>query len=202
MLTLDEASHTYTWDSKPVPSVTQILGASGLVDYSMIPPAALEKARQEGKATHRLVELDCAGTLDVAGLPEWMKPVYKAWREFKDTSGFVPILSEHQGYNNKLHYAGTLDLLCNLPYLKGWEGNILIDVKRSLYAGPVIGLQLSAYEMILASDKAMPKVDRRGALRLNKDGKFRIEPYDDRSDAAMFLSLLNIQRWREKHAIN
>lgn len=198
-LHFDEASHTYSIGGAVLPNVTRILAP--LVDYSMIPRDALERAKQEGKAVHTMVELDDHGTLDVAGLPEWMAPVYKAWCEFKEISGYRPVLAECKVYHRRYNYAGTLDKVCELPKLKGWPGESLLDVKRSLYAGAVIGLQTSAYEQALISDPSMPKPKRRGALRLAKDGKFRLEPYDDKADFSVFLSLLNIHRWKEKHGL-
>lgn len=196
MLLFDEPTHTYTWNGKPVPNVTGILAP--LTDYSKIPAETLEKARQEGQAIHKMVELDCNGDLDVASLPAWMVPVYKGWRDFRDQSGFEPILNEYRGYHKAFGYAGTLDLLCSLPKLRGWKGVALLDVKRSLMAGPVIGYQLAAYAEILKAEKGMPKPDRRGALRLGPDGKFRLEPFDKPSDFAMFLGCLTFKRAKEE----
>ena len=192
----DEDTHTYTWNGVRVPNVTSIL--KPLVDLSRIPAEVLEKARQEGVAVHKMIDLDAAGTLDVDALPEWMGPVYGAWCRFKEESGFTPLLSEYRGYHPTLRYAGTLDSLCELPKLSGWSGVSLIDVKRSLFAGPVIGLQLAAYKAIVESDKAMPKVARVGALAI-KGGKFVLEPYGDPSDFSVFLALLTLNNWRSKH---
>lgn len=198
-LAFDAEKHEYRLNGALIPHVTGILAP--LTDYSRIPAPVLERARQEGRAIHKMVELDCLGTLDVATLPEWMAPAFKAWCDFKAASGFSLVLSEFAGCNPPLGYAGTLDLLCELPRLKGWKGTALLDVKRSLYAGPVIGLQLAAYRAIVESDKGMPRVSRRGALRIGVDGKFQIEPYDDPTDLATFIALLTLKRWREKHAV-
>lgn len=198
-LVFDAEHHVYTFKGVRVPNVTSIL--SPLVDLSMVPADALEKARQEGQAIHAMVDMDSQGTLDVDALPEWMHPVYKAWRKFRDHSGFVPILNEYRVYHPSFHYAGTLDLVCELPTLKGWRGVALLDVKRSLLAGPVIGMQLAAYQAALTSEKGMPPIHRRGALRLSPDGKFQLEPYADPTDLSAFLAMLTMKRWREKHGI-
>jgi hypothetical protein len=196
-LAFDSAAHRYFWNGKPVPNVTSIL--KPLTDYSMIPRATLEKAQQEGQAVHKMIELDCAGTLDREWLPGWMESAYGAWCDFKAASGFTPLLSEHKGYHPGMRYAGTLDLVCELPRLKDWKGVALLDVKRSLFAGPVIGLQLAAYKGIVEADKAMPKIARRGALRIGNDGKFQLEPFDDATDASTFLALLTLTRWKDTH---
>jgi len=198
-LTFDEPSHTYRWHGVRVPNVTSILAP--LLDYSRVQADALERARQEGIAIHKMVELDCAGDLDTASLPEWMLPVYRAWQQFREASGFVPILNEYQGFNPSFGYAGTLDIVCEVPKLVGWRGPVLLDVKRSLFAGPVIGLQLAAYQRLLMADKAMPLPMRRGALRLSPVGKFQLEPFDDPADFSTFLALLTVKRWRERHSI-
>lgn len=198
-LTFHEESHSYFVDGLRYPSVTQIIGAAGLVDYSHVPAVALETARQQGQATHRMIELDSAGTLDVDALPEWMGPVWKAWSAFKESSGFVPILNEYRAHHPTLRFAGTMDLVGELPKLKGWKGAALIDVKRSLFGGPVIGLQTAAYAMLLESDPGMPKINRRGALRIGNDGRFVLQPFDEASDRATFLALLTLNRFREKH---
>lgn len=199
MLTFNEALHEYRWNGAKVPHVTGVL--KGLVDYSMIPAEKLERARQEGTYIHRMIELDCAGDLDVEALEEWAKPAYKAWRDFCAASGFAVILSEWKGYHPGIGVAGTLDLMCELPLLKGWKGIALLDVKRSLYGGPVIGLQTAGYKGIVDADKAMPKPAHRGALRIGKDGKFRLVRYNDPTDFSTFLSLLNVKRWKEKNGI-
>jgi len=198
-LTFDEPSHTYRWHGVRVPNVTSILAP--LLDYSRVQADALERARQEGTAIHKMVELDCAGDLDTASLPEWMLPVYRAWQQFREASGFVPILNEYQGFHPTLKYAGTLDIVCEVPKFTGWKGLVLLDVKRSLFAGPVIGAQLAAYDAILHADKAMPQPRRRGALRLSVGGKFQLEPFDDPTDFSAFIALLTLKRWRERHSI-
>lgn len=195
ILTFDEAAHQYFADGEPVPNVTRVL--SSLTDYSHIPEDTLVRAQEEGKAVHRMVELDCKGQL--ASVPYWMQGQYRAWAQFRTDAGFEPILSEHRVFHATLRYAGTLDLLGEARHLKNAKGICLIDVKRSFYAGPVIGLQTAAYAEALRTDKAMPRVDHRFALRLDADGKYRLQPYPDGSDAAVFIAQLTTYRWKEKH---
>lgn len=203
MLTFDEPTHTYYWNGKPVPNVTRIIAP--LTSYDQIPADVLANAQQEGKAIHKMVELDCNGTLDVAALPEWMKPCYDAWCEFREDSGFEPTLSEHRVFHPVLEYAGTLDLFGDVKRLKHPRaskpiaGPALIDVKRSFYAGPAIRLQTVAYADALGTDKAFPKAALRGALRLGKNGKYRFEPFEEPDDKQAFIALLVTHRWKEKH---
>ena len=194
MLTFDEAAHIYRWHGAVVPNVTRVIGH--LTDYSHIPPDVLRRAQEEGKAVHKMVELDCLGILGV--VPEWMRPHLEAWRKFLTETGFEPLLSEHKAYHQALQYAGTLDLFGEFTKLKV-KGAALLDVKRSFLGGPTIGLQLSGYELMLRADKAIPRVNFRAALRLCNDGKYAMKPYEDRDDEAAFLACLQQYRWKQKH---
>lgn len=205
MLTFDEASHTYRWKGELVPNVTRIIGH--LTDYSHIPPQRLQDLQEEGRAVHKMVEMDCAGTLDF--VPDWLVPHYSAWQRFLEETGFEPLVSEYRVYHTTQRYAGTLDLLGEFKKLKGATGIALIDVKRSLYAGPAIGLQLAGYDNALRADKTMPRPNRRYALRLGSDGKYHLDagvkvngseiPFDAPDNGTAFLACLQQYRWRQKY---
>ena len=109
MLTFNEERHEYQWDGVVVPSVTQTL--KGLTDYSHIQPDALERARQEGRAVHYMVECACKG-IEV-DLPEWMTGHWQAWQRFVAETGFECWASEQRGYHGLYRYAGTMDLAAN-----------------------------------------------------------------------------------------
>lgn len=198
MLTFDEAAHRYYWHGQWVPNVTSIIAS--LTDYSKIPADVLERARQQGNAIHKMVDLHCRDML--AELPEWMTGYYDAWLTFLKESGFEVWGSEQRVFHPKLCYAGTLDLVG--IFTRGdYAGEpSILDVKRSFYAGPVIGLQLSGYEQ--AWNAALPRGDRRVVsgrygLQLRDNGTYRLMPFEDRSDGTTFLAALTMQRWRQKN---
>lgn len=196
MLTFDEAAHAYFWDGKPVPNVTRIIAP--LTDYSRIPPDKLAEAQRQGKHVHAMVEADCKGTL--VDLPEWMVGHFNAWSRFKDETGFECWNSEKRVYHRKMGYAGTLDLEGLLPKYKKSRAPAVLDVKRSFYAGPAIGLQTFGY--LDARNTEVPKDQRlqeRYALQLRPDGTYRLEPYTDRDDQAAFMACLQQLRWKGKH---
>lgn len=199
MLSFDETGHIYRWNGVRVPNVTSILAP--LVDYSKIPPEQLERARQAGVAVHKMVELDCKSDLDTDRLPEWMRGHLDAWLAFKSETGFECWDSERQIYHVGMGYAGTLDLVGVMRNGKKQEASLL-DVKRSFYAGPVIGLQTSAYAEAWNRENgttAPLKITRRFALRLDVDGKYRLEAFEDRNDFAVFTAQLATYRWRQKN---
>lgn len=193
MLVFYEAEHKYFWNDRPVPNVTSILGP--LYDLSMIPVDTLERARQEGVAMHKMVELDVRGALDESTLPDWMVPRLAAWRKFVADTGFVCIESEYRVFHPIYQYAGTLDLFGTFR-----DGPaVFIDLKRSFAAGPVIGLQLAAYHEAYCAQQKVGKAANRYALRLDDTQSYRLEPFSDKSDFGTFLALLTIQRWKEKN---
>lgn len=190
--------HTYWMDGRRVPNVTRIL--KPLVDYSRIPPEVLERARQEGNYIHEMVELYMKQDLDEATLPEWLQPRLAALKRFIEETGFIMHGSEHKVYHQTHGYAGALDLSGPLPRLHG--DLAVLDVKRSLYAGPVIGLQLAAY---LEADndrrrrEKQSKIKRRYALQLKPNGRYALPEYKDEGDFTVFAGLLNSFKWCERH---
>lgn len=197
MLVFDEERHEYRYAGAIVPHVTQII--KPLTNYDRIPVEALERARQQGVAVHKMVELDCKNDLDVARLPAWMHGCYTAWRRFVDDSGFECWKSEHKIYHHKLGYAGTLDLAGVLPRLRTSKRPAVIDVKRSFYAGAAIGLQTAGYADAWNVVNPGDKVHERYALVLYPAGTYRIQPYEDGDDRLAFLACLQQLRWKEKH---
>lgn len=198
MLSFDEPSHTYRWNERVVPSVTQALAP--WCDFSHIPPAVLERARQQGVAIHKMVELLCNG-LPFA-MPDWMHGHREAFNRFLDDTGFECWAAERRLYH-PIGYAGTADLFGLMPKLgRKVSGPVNIDVKRSFYGGPIIGLQTAGYSRAwnaeAPKDMQVPEANRY-ALRLDADGKYRLQRYPDPDDWIDFLAALRQHHFREKH---
>lgn len=193
MLTFDPVAHHYFWEGVRVPNVTSIL--ADLTDLSMVPPAALETARQKGVAVHRMVELDAKGDLDEATLPEWMAPVFVQWRKFVAESGFRVIDSEKKVYHPTLRYAGTMDLYGEMTHAGQFA---YFDVKRSFMAGRVVGLQLSAYQGADAHEHKDRRKAKRFGLRLKEGEPYRAQEYADPNDFNVFTACLIRHLWKGK----
>lgn len=194
-LTFDAAKHRYYWDGEVVPNVTTVL--SSVVNYSAVPLAVLEKARLEGTAIHKMIEYYVNEDLDIEYLPDWLRPRLAAFQKFMAETQFEASGTERRIYHPAHKYAGTLDL-------DGLLNNeiAIIDIKRSLFAGAAIGLQLAAYmeaENVRRKQEKLPKAKKRYALQLKANGDYRLEPYDDPNDFAVFLALLTVRRWKEKN---
>lgn len=195
MLSFDEAAHVYRWDGAVVPNVTRIIAP--LTDFSRVPPDVLERARQQGVHIHKMVELHFKDDLVVESLPEWMRGHHAALLRFIEETGFTSYAAERRLYHPRMGYAGTMDLAGHMPKLKKARP-ACIDVKRSLYAGPAIGLQCVGYAGAANEERAFEKLEQRYALVLKPEGSYRLEPYEDREDHAAFLACLQQLRWKEK----
>lgn len=191
-LIFDPVEHSYTVGAQRVPGVTAVL--SPLVDFSMVPKAVLERAQQLGTAVHRMTELFDLDDLDEDSLSDELLPFLTAWRKFRAETGFVPELIEQRFHHPALRFAGTLD---RTGLIGGRRA--VIDIKKMLRLGPVIGIQLAAYQE-LCRVNGVEVLDRYG-LGLRADGTYRLQPFKDKGDWPVFLSLLTLRNWRDKHGV-
>ena len=193
-LTFTAENHEYRFKGRVVPSVTQVLTP---LTKLWTNGADLERARAEGVAIHRTVELDLKGELDEETLPEWLKPYLAAWRKFVADTGFQLRASERMLFSETWGFAGTCDLDGVLTKLKGSPAAV-IDVKRTL-GGNVIGMQLAGYEKLLIEGTALSGRRRRFGLQLKP---LKFVEYTDPRDWTDFLTCLAWarlqQRMREK----
>lgn len=161
-LQFDPATHAYTWRGARVPSVTQVLKDTGLIDDQWY----TERSRQIGQAVHLATEFDDAGRLNEATVATLIRPYLDAWRKFRAETGFTPSPGgiEARIYNQSAQYAGTLD---RIGALAG-GAEVLLDIKtgapQSWHA-----LQLAAYAMALPE----PRRYRRARVQLKSDGTYR-----------------------------
>ncbi len=186
MLTFDAATHTYRHQGRVVPSVTQILGP--LTDLSMIPRDVLERKRQIGTWVHEAIELDLQGNLDEDSIGEDWRGYFMGWRKFQAESGFVMQEAEQRVFSEKYDYAGTLDLLGELPK----AGQALIDTKCTATIYPTVGPQTAGY----AEARGVPKA-KRFALQLKPNGTYDLYPCQDRGDLGVFMAALTLFNWRK-----
>lgn len=192
MLQFDPVEHVYTVGAQRVPSVTQTLAP--LIDYSQVPAAVLKRAQDLGTAVHRMTELYDLDDLDVDSLSQELLPYLTAWMRFRAETGFVPELIEQRWHHPVLHFAGTLD---RTGIIKGRRA--VIDIKKMLRLGPVIGVQLAAYKELCIKNGVA--IEDRYGLGLRADGTYRLVPYTDKHDWPTFLSLLTLRNFKDKHGL-
>lgn len=177
MLEFDPVPHRYTWNGRRVPSVTQAL--STLFDFDAVPPAVLERKRLIGVEVHRAIHQDMTGHFDSRTISEDSAPYFTAWLRFRDECRFEPVLSEFQVTNDelgeRLRYAGTLDnwgLLQSEPAIIDWKTCLVLNT-------PAVGAQLAAYLKALVRMDIVGAAlsDKRFALKLGKDGRYKLERF-------------------------
>jgi hypothetical protein len=172
----DPGNHQYCEDDgTPIPSVTQIIKAAGVIDDRWY----TTESRDKGTAAHRLCERYAEGERDDRhGRPLRGIPYVNAFANWVDGCYPYAIATECKIYHrlNSRAYAGTFDLLAKI------EGKrTLIDIKTGASA-KWHAVQLAAYAMARIVDKAGKVTDqlvnpeRCAVLYLKADGKYRYMP--------------------------
>lgn len=191
----DSDTHRYTVDGDVWPSVTQVLAP--LTDFSRVPPETLERARNFGTAVHAMIDLDTRNDLDEDSLDEPLRNVLAQYRQAMRKKAWA-YQSELRLGNAALKYAGTADMVASDA-----KGRIIVvDVKTGAVP-PTVGSQTAAYAAAWLSMRDDPKrhaLPRRECLALTETS-FKWHKLDDPSDWSIFLSALNIYRFKEQHHV-
>lgn len=190
MLAFDEPSHTYRWNGRVVPSVTQVIGHLMDDKLRFIDRDTLALAREKGIAIHKTIELHATGRLKKC--PTWIEPMLAAWEKFVERNSFRLVVAEYRVYHDGMGYAGTIDLVGDV---KGVPS--IVDLKRTFLAGRVTGLQTAGYKR--AWNQCDPRhIVNRYALVLGADGEPKLEQFNDPADDAAFLACVTMWKWQQK----
>lgn len=186
---LDEATHRYSHGGATYPSVTGILRAVGIVNYSAIPAAALEKAALRGKYAHLAAELDDKGQLDESTLDDALRPYLAAWRSFRAElhrrdGVILQEWIERPMVSIALGYAGTVDRIVRID-----GEDVTLDIKTGKLQRWT-GVQLAAYDMIRSVVGR-----RRIGIELRKDGTFEWTDFRDEGDTVTWLAALRVYQF-------
>jgi hypothetical protein len=193
----DQKSHIYHLNGKIIPSVTRILADTGIYDYKGVPPEVMEAARLFGQACHRLTELYDLETLDMVTVNTPLIPYLTAWQKFRADFKVViyPSWIEKPICSYKYQFGTIPDRICSI-------GNkvTLVEVKSTATIQPAVGIQLAGQE--IAVEENYGKVRQRIAVQLKSDGTYSIKEFKNPSDKSIFISALNLWRWREENLKN
>lgn len=192
----DVEAHEYTLNGAKLPSVTAILEAAKMVDYSHVDRGVLELAAQFGKAAHKATELYDQNTLNMKTLALPLVPYLQSWIEFRNTYRPEVLLIEEIVFSERYGYAGTLDRLCRI------DGKItLIDIKTSTSIPPATALQTAGY--VLAFRECYgERVQRRLCVQLRESGTPKVQEFAAHTtERDTFLSALNCYHWRKEHKL-
>lgn len=194
-LLFDHARHEYFLDGPRVPSVTEVLHASGLIDLSQIPSFVLERARRRGSAVHQLVHYFNESDLDWGSVDPEFKGYMDAWIRYATETRLRVLLCEYRIASRRHRVAGTLDLLAIIgdegwliDYKTGDPDDVAADFQTGAYLG--MAFEWACEDPRLAQALALYPRWRRAAVRLRKDGTFAVSEYTDARDYARFHTLV------------
>ena len=162
------------------------------MDFSKVPPEALEAACERGTEVHDL-SAAYAQRLWISEISERSAGFYQSFVRWFDAYVVEVHLVEERIDHEKLLYTGQLDLLITI---KGDRGPSLWDLKTGALALPWWPLQVAAYDA-LARYRGFSPI-RRGSIRLHPQGKMpKLSEYTGSlaQDFNIFLSALNVFRF-------
>lgn len=189
MLLVDAETHTYRWNNKEVPSVTQILKAIGITrDYERVDPYYKER----GTLVHQAIHFYIRGTLDEGSVDERnVRPYLNAFKSFEKNEGYTPQASEIPLYSKKHKFAGTID---QLGTLAGCHGVGIIDLKATENSDKAADLQLCGYAQLFYENYGHWPAFRM-ALELHGDGSNK--PIDYTTHPKIWAkSVMELYRWK------
>lgn len=189
--------------------VTTILREVGLApDFSAIPPAVLEKARQRGTAVHAACQYHDEGDLDEASLDPQVAGYVTGYRRFLADSGCNVISIEEPVIHYELGYRGTLD---RVAWMTGERA--VIDIKATATLSPTTAIQTAAYLLAYNVTTSAPATRRYG-LHLKAAGVYSLTEYSSPLDQQVWLAAVNLYRnplfaqgreiiesWRKQHGL-
>lgn len=201
-LAFDEAAHAYTLDGERLPSVTQVLHSSGLIDFTNVPERVLATSLERGQAVHRAIHYYNERDLDV---PEFRLnfPVYagylNAWINFCEQRSFQAVINEHRLCSRRYGVAGTLDCLgrldgqpCLVDFKTGKPDDVAADLQTAAYEG--FAREWASEDLELRDFFVQHKHIQRIAVQLKRDGTFKVEVYKDPRDFSEFTALVTARR--------
>jgi hypothetical protein len=201
VIRFDEENHRYTYNGKPVVSVTQVMSRVGVRETEEAPfrpvngfmggtnNLVLQTASQFGKALHLIAEWVMTGK--TFEFDPQMEPWVASLLKFKGDFGndLEIIATEKLAYSKIYGYAGTMDLY---GLYKG--SPIIIDWKSSTTVSKTWNLQTAAYEQLIKEETGIKKNFHRWAVQVKENGYYIEKRLTEKQDFNRFLSLLNVYK--------
>ena len=165
LIEYNDDAHEYRVNGEVVPSVTQVIKSSGLVDYSH----CTEYGRKRGTIIHEVVQLINEGDLDEDSVDPLIRPWISAYRAFLSDCAFRLYRSEMIVHSELYGYAGRFDM-----YGRVNKRRAIIDVKTG-QIGPDVEWQLGAY--MQAAKECGLRPQTAFSLQLRPDGTYRLREH-------------------------
>lgn len=177
---------------------TRVSSAMQMVDDFFLRMSAdsLDYYRKRGTIIHRATVLYDRDDLDLDSLhPSVVLPVM-AWIKFREETGFKATFIERTVKHQQYKYAGTFD---RMGHFRSNRIFSLVEIKSGYYR-PSVALQTAGYEEGYRSTfEDSRRLIRRFSVLLQNDGEYRLREHRDPADFNVFLSALNLYRWKVKH---
>jgi len=194
-LTFDPTKHEYWLDGRIVPSVTQILKATGVsTDFDALGAMSdrlhgqIELKRDLGSALHQDIHAFDDGDLVWETVDDRVLPYLEAWTIFRENTGLKPLARERMVFHPALNYCGTLDGIFERP-----DGaRVLLDVKTGDPHDAAANLQTAGYQLAYACEHPDLFIVERQSVQLQPDRKvpYLVTPYRDFSDFATWSAIV------------
>lgn len=188
-LSFDEAVHRYTYDGRPMISVTGALRVAGFVDLGFFTDAD----RERGARVHASIERMYGNpwrAYDPFAEGADVEPYLRAFGAFLAESAFRIDAVEERVCDPTLMCAGTLDLRGEFVDASAGRSDLVdvIDIKTG-QSPPWVGYQTAAYVRLLRVPRGRA---RRWCLNLRDTGTYRLTPLTKRTDDAVFMAALTV----------
>jgi hypothetical protein len=181
-LEFDQEHHLFRLDGRLVPSFTQSLVMSGLVDTTWF----TEYGRQRGSAVHTATHYFDEGDLDPNYFNGEQSGYLEAWDNVSREFGFKWFAIEKPVYSIPLQVAGIPDRVGM------WNRDIfglVCEIKTGkLY--PITGIQLSLQQACI-----YPPPRHRIGIRLYNSGRYELKEFKSRHDWDVAKAALTITHW-------
>ena len=188
-LSFDDQKHQYKSDGLIIPSVTQVIRESGLVNLDWIDKELLEIKADLGKKVHSTTELYDNGTIDLDELHPILKAYLDGWIKFRKDYNFIPTEIELQLSHKLYKYAGRIDRV-------GLIGKdlSLIDIKSGTQQ-KTNAIQTAGYELLYNQEKKKTEqIKKRFIVYLSETG-YKVEEHKNVNDKNIFLAALTITNY-------
>jgi hypothetical protein len=203
--TFDDAEHIYTLkNGVEVPGCTRVIDTGGWDTYANVRQDILDRKSEIGREVHRATVMSDHGTLDWDSLDPRVEGYVRSWRYFRETTGFVPILSEFRSVCevHERRFGLTIDCFGKTG-LRGFKrGGIetIVEKKCTVAKARRHALQTAGYAIgfPLGYTTAMGRFlsRRRLVVYLKPNGVPDIDECDQREDYEIFMALLTVTEYK------
>lgn len=163
--------------------------------------AERDAAAKRGTEVHKLGEKLAAG--EQVDVPDELAGHVEAYVKFLDDFDVQPLLIEGVVVSRKFRYAGTLDLIADMPTL---GKRLILDIKTARSGvWPDNGLQLAAYRYADAYldgevEKPLPECDGAAVIHVRADGYDLVPVLAGPTEHRFFLYVQQMWRWANEHS--